>query len=319
MKIIKYESQDHYCLVHKTKSFIYYLIFKDNKYYYYESYLKNFNKTKKISSKLLSQKIINTKIHYYDDFILSHKADNYLSNRINDYQMFAETFGNDGGVTFCVIDKNSNKINQFEGQRYSPTFIFSYILYRFNLNISLQFHSFGEIFIKDINLKDKKRLKKYAGIMFYKYQKMIFEDIKIKFDFFLYSLDERFLFKTFIYYDKIININVDRIISFFKLNDKQKKISYIYYAMSYFSSLFFIDYIKKNNITNSNVSINSCLFKIDVCKTFFNDSNNYFFSPLSNLKNGLIFFIDNKYNDKIELIKNKYNKNMKKKIKEMRF
>ena len=48
MKILKYiNDENNFCLVHKTKIFVYYFIFKDNKYSYYESYLKKkFSKNK---------------------------------------------------------------------------------------------------------------------------------------------------------------------------------------------------------------------------------------------------------------------------------
>jgi hypothetical protein len=317
MKILKYiNDENNFCLVHKTKIFIYYLILRNNHFYYFESYLKkNFQKTKKISSKLLKKEIKKTEILIFDDFITLTKSNNFLSNRENDYHILSETFGNQRYVTFCIIDKNFNKIKEFDGQRYSPTFIFSYILFKFNFNISLHLHSFGEYFIKDIPIIDKKKLKKYAGIMFYKYKKLSFKDINIDFDLFWYSKDERFIMKTFLYYDKIININKEKIISYFKLENQEKKISYVYYAMCFFSSMFFIDFIKKNNITNSKIAINSCLFKINLCKDFFNDTNDYYFSNLNDLKNGLLFFIDKNYYNYIKMIKNKYNKNITKKIK----
>jgi hypothetical protein len=315
MKIIEYKTNNNdFCIVHKTKMFIYYLVFKNNNYYYYESYsFKNYNKTKKVCSKLLKKDIVKTIISNHDDFILSYKADDYLSKIKNDYHLVAETFGNDNCITFCIL-KDFKKIKEFKGQKYSPTFIFSYVLYKFGFNISPHFHSYGDFFTQDINEKDKKKLRKYAGIMFYKYMKYNFSDININFKFFMYSLNERFLFKNFIHYDSIIKININRINDFFNLNDNQKKINYIYYAMSYFSSLFFIDFIKKNNIKNCNVSINSCLFKIELCKTFFDNTNNYYFSSLNNLKNGWMFFIDDKYNKSIKLIKDKYKINMIKKV-----
>ena len=316
MKIIEYKTDfNDFCIVHKTKMFIYYLVFKNNKYSYYESYSnKNYNRTKKICSKLLKQEISKTNIYSYDDFLLSYKADNYLTKKNNNYHIISETFGNDNCITFCVI-KDGKKIKELKGQKYSPTFIFSYILYRFRINISMNLHSFGNFLIQDIDEKDKKKLRKYSGIMFYKYINYNFNDINMNFNYFIYSLNERFLFKAFMYYDRIIKIDTNKINIYFSLNDDLKKISYIYYAMSYFSSLFFIDFIKKNNIKNSNISLNSCLFKIQISQTFFNDSNSYFFSPLNNLKNGWMFFIEYKYNDCIKLIKNKYEINMIKKVK----
>jgi hypothetical protein len=317
MKIIKYETKSNdYCLIHKTKMFIYYLIYKDKKYYYYESYsVKNYKKTKIVSSRLLKQPITKISSCDYDDFILSRKADDFLSKTKNDYHLVSETFGNDNCITFCVTDNNLKKIKQFKGQKYSPTFIFSYVLYRFGFNFSPHFHSYGEVFIQDINDKDKKKIKKYAGLMFYKYINYNFNDIKINFKYFTHSLNERFLIKSFIHYDEIFKIDINKINYFFNLNNNQKKISYIYYGMCYFSSLFFIDFIKKNNIKNSKISINSCLFKIKLCQTFFNDSNTYFFSPLNNLKNGWIFFTEPQYNKYIKLIKDKYMLNMIKKVK----
>ena len=75
MKILKYiNDENNFCLVHKTKIFVYYFIFKDNKYSYYESYLKkNFQKTKKISNKLLKKEITKTEVLLYDDFLLLAK------------------------------------------------------------------------------------------------------------------------------------------------------------------------------------------------------------------------------------------------------
>jgi len=319
MKIIKYETESNdFCLVHKTKMFVYYLLFKNNKYHYFESYTcKKQKKTKKISFKLLKQKIIKTSINHYDDFILSYKADNYLSNINNDYHLVSETFGNDNYVTLCVIDNNLQKIKEFQGQKYSPTFIFSYILYKFNFNFSLGFHSFGELFIGEISKRDKLKIKKYVDLMFYKYINYKFEDINIDYKYFMQSMNERYLFNCFFHYDKIINVNIDKIIQSFNLFDNHKKISYVYYGMCYFSCLFFIDFIKKNNIKNSKISINSCLFKIKICESFFNDTNTYFFSTFNNLKNGWIFFIDDKYNQHINLIKNKHSKKMFKGVKKI--
>lgn len=311
MKLIKYRTNNNdFCLVHKTKIFVYYLMLQNNKYYYFESYLKNFNKTKKISEKLLKKKVTNVEVTEYDDYNLAAKADNFLSQIENDYHIISETFGNNKYTTFIVLDKKLNKILDLKGQRHSPTFIASYILYRFNFNLSLEFHSFGDFFIKEIPESDQLKIKRYARMMFLKYKKYNFQDIKIDFDLFWLSTDERYLIKSFLYYDKVININTDRIIDFFSLHEKEKKISYVYYGVSYFATLFFIDYIKKNKIKNSKISINSCLFKVNFCKFFIDDdSNEYFFSSLNNLKNGLIFFTEERFNDKIKLMKNKYFKN----------
>jgi hypothetical protein len=320
MRILKYiNDENNFCLVHKTKIFIYYLLFRDKQYYYFETYLKkNFQKTKEISGKLLKKEILKTEVLFFDDFIVSGKSNNFLSQKINDYHIVTETFGNEEYVTFCLMDKNLNKIKEFKGQRYSPTFISSYILFKFNLNFSLHLHSFMEYLIKDISEKDKLKLKKYSGILFYKYKKFIFDDIKVNFDLFWYSGDERFIMNIFLYYDKIIKINKEKIISYFMLNDKEKKISYIYYAVCFFSSMFIIDFIKTNNIKNSKIAINSCLFKINICKKFLNDindTNEYYFSDLNNLKNGLIFFTDKKFFEQIKLIKNKYEKKILEKMK----
>ena len=319
MKLIKYKTNtDDYALVHKTGAFVYYLIFKNNQYHYFESYLKNFNKTKRISEKMLQKKIIDLEVIEYNDYDLTAKADNFLSQKVNDYHLISETFGDNQYSTFTVLDKNLNRIIDLKGQRHSPTFISSYILHKFNFNLSLEFHSFGEVFLKQIDKKDELKIKKYTGLMFYKYKKYQFEDIKINFDLFWFSMDERYLMKTFFHYDKVIKIDTEKIINHFSLQDKEKKISYVYYAASYFATLFFIDFIKSNKIKNCKISINSCLFKVNFCKNFMDDkSNEYFFSSLNNLKNGLIFFTEEKLNDKIVLIKNKYFKNKTNEVKKI--
>lgn len=307
MKLIHYKTAgDDYCTVHKTKMFIYYVLFKSSQYYYYESHtVRNYYKTKKVAERLLGNKIIDQFSQEHDDFEASYKAENYLSHRKNDYHLITETFGNDGFITFCAF-KDGKKIEQRKGQRHSPTFIFSYILFRFGFDMSTQYHSFCEPLIKDIPQRDKHRLQKIAGVMFYKYQKLNFKDINVDFKYFMYSADFKFLFKVFTYYDDVIKIDTQRIINFLGLTTEEKKLGYIYYAMCYFSSLFFINFIKKNKIENSNISINSCLFRVEVCKTFFNDSNSYFFSPLINLKNGWMLFTEQKYNQCVSMLKDKY-------------
>jgi hypothetical protein len=321
MKIIKYETDSNdFCLIHKTKMFNYYLFFKNNNYYYYESVLKKkFMQTKRIASKILNKKIIKTYATEHDDFLVACAGNNFISEKINDFHICSETFGLNKYDTFCVFDKNLKNIKKIKGQKHSPTFIFSYILYKFNLNLSLHFHSFSDFFIKEVEEKDKKKIKKYAGILYYKYQKYNFEDINIDSELIWNSLDKRYLMKTFLHYDNIINIDTVKIINHFNLEDKEKKLSYISYAMCYFSTLFFIDFIEKNKINNSNISIFSCLFKIKLCRFFLennnNNNNNFFYSPFNSFKNGLLFFTNTLYNDKFKLLKNKYEKIVIKKIK----
>jgi hypothetical protein len=110
MKIIKYEtSSNNFCLVHKTKIFIYYLFSINNKYYYFESYFsKNYRKTKKICSRMLKEQITKTSSEEYDDYLISHKATNYLTEK-SDYHLVSETFGHNRYITFCAIDKNDLK------------------------------------------------------------------------------------------------------------------------------------------------------------------------------------------------------------------
>ena len=319
MKIIKYETNcDDFCLVHKTKLFNYYLFFKNNNYYYFESILKTkFLQTKKIVSRFLKKEITKNHATEYEDFLIACKGHNYISKKTNDFHIASETFGLNKYTTFCLFDQNLKKIKDLKGQRHSPTFIFSYVLYKFNFNMSIHFHSFGDFFIKEINEKDKKRLKKYAGIMFHKYQKYNFQDINMDSELFWNSLSQRYLTRAFIHYDNLIDIDAIKIINHFNLQKQEKKLAYIYYCMCYFSTLFFIDFIKKNEIKNSNVSIFSCLFKIKLCRTFLenNSNNNYFYSPFNALKNGLICFTEDQYNENFKLLKNKYEKIITNKIK----
>jgi hypothetical protein len=315
MIVIKYEKDNsNYCLVHKTSHFVYYLLVKNNNFYYYENFNNRYcDKTLKICKKFLKTNNLNISNENYDDFILAYKCDEYVYGK-NDYHLITETFGNDGCVTFCVI-QDGLKIKELKGQRFSPTFIFSVILTKFNFEYGTNYHAYCDHLLNFVDYSDKNilKIKKYINLLFSKYVNYSFEDLNINFNYFWKTKDVKIATNAIFYYEKIINLNIEKIINRFNLTDKNKKFGTIYYGLCYFVYLYFKYQIKAMNIKNKKIIINSCVFNIKLMQKFFiNEDNKYIFSEFNSIKTFWLMFIDKKYNHLALTVKDKYKKRMKK-------
>lgn len=304
MKIIKYqENENKYVLVYKTKIFIYYLFIINNNPYYYERYnSKNYNKTLKICKRFLKTNQLKISSSDYDNYELAYKCDSFAYKK-SDYHLSSETYGNDKGVTFCVY-KDGIKKEEFKGQKRSSTFITSYILTKFHFPFPPQYYIYCDLLMPFINETEIKKINRYCKILFLKFLNYEFEDIKVNFEHLCHTNQFYYINKIFSDYDQKIKIDVKKIIHKFNLeNNFNKKAAFIYYSTTYFGILFFKDYIKKNNIQNSKIIINCCIFGGQYFSKYFNDSNQYIFSEYNSLRNGWMFFIDQKYNDYLKIIK----------------
>ena len=305
MKIIKYEKdQNNYVLIFKTRIFIYYLFNINNVISYHQKFNgKNYNKTYKISKKIFKTNELKISSQKYDDYTLAYKCDSYVYGK-SEYYITSETYGDEKGVTFCVF-KDGQKKDIFKGQRYSATFLTSYLMTKFEFPFPPHYYIHCDIFIPFMDMSQMNKINRYCEFLFFKFSKFDFKDIKVNFEHLLHTSNFYYMTKIFSYYDEIIKINTKKIIKKFNLEgDFNKRCGTIYYALSYFSLLFFKLYIKQNKIENSKILINSCLFGNKYCKEYFDDSNEYIFSDYNSLRNGWMFFIDEKYNKYISKTEN---------------
>lgn len=306
MKILKYEKDEtNFAIVYKTKIFIYYLIVVNNKPFYYERINgKNYNKTEIILKKFFKEKNIKLIENHYDDFTLAKRCDDYAYGKKEHY-LISETFGDNKKKVFYIF-KNDKEIDSLKGQRHSPTFLTSYLMTKFKFPVGPLYYFYCDIFIDFIDEATRKKIRRYCDYFFNKFINYQFKDIGINFNSMINVNNNKYYAKIFSFYDKIISFKYEKILSIFNFqNDTNKKLGAIYYGCSYFSFLFFQHYIKKYEIKNSKIMINSCLFGNIFCQKFFNDSNEYIFSDYNILRKGWMFFIDKKYNQYVHLIDNK--------------
>lgn len=303
--IIKYKLGSNYCLVHKNKIFTYYLLFKNQKYYFYEKILDKFyDKTYDIACKLLESKNIEVEEVKHDNYNVFYKLNRTLLENPNDehYCLMSETSGDINYQTF-VIYKDGKMIDAYKGQRHSVTFLVLYLDYKFlsisfaNKDLLANWQNIDYITQKGKNFKSffsQKEIifyKRYLKYIFYYYQKIEFKDIFIDFNLITKSKDaKKTLVKNFIYYNSIFGDYFEKIINKLNLNDK---IIYFYqYFKYYFVILIFLDYLEKNKIKNKNVILYTCLFLIEHVQDFLDKKNNYIISPYIILKEKMLLFID---------------------------
>jgi hypothetical protein len=328
--IIKYSTEKNYCLVHKTRFFTYYLVYKNNKYGYYEKFLsKYYNKTYKICARILKNKNLMIEEVKIDSYEIFYKFNLFLLKNKHEehYCIMSETLGDDKYKTYSVY-KDGKEIKSFFGQRNSATFIISFFDYKIKT-----MNSFDEKFLnvyKNFNFNNKdfqinkyfseKEIflyKRYIKRLHYFYKKHIFDDIYINFYLLNKSYDQNKIFmKIFDYYDKIFGDFFIKVINTLKLKDR---LVYFYqYFKYYFSFLILISYIDDNRIKDKTIILYCCVFTANRVKDFLDKKNNYIVNEYISLKEKTLLFIDNNIKDEerkeILLNNNKKNVNKFKKV-----
>jgi hypothetical protein len=303
--IIKYKLGNNYCLVHKNKIFSYYLLYKNNKYHFYEKILNKYhNRTYDISTRLLGNKELEIEEIKIDNYKIFYKLNQtLLENKDEDhYCLMSETTGDNNYYTF-VVYKNGKPIDCFKGQKHSITFLILYFDYKIlsiplkNKELLMNWQNVDYITkkIKDFkNIFTEKEIvfyKRYLKYVFYHYKKHKFEDIYVNFNLMTKSKDIKKAFvKNFNYYDNIIGDHFEKIVN--KLDLKDNFIYFYQYFKYYFALLIFLDYIDEHKIQNKNIILYSCVFLVEHIKDFLDKKNNYIISPYIILKEKMLLFID---------------------------
>lgn len=311
MNVIKYVQDDNYCLVHKTQAFMYILLHKNNKFYYYEKISsKNTNKTYKICSRLLDKKKIEVQSIKVSDSEILYKMSKFTNkNKSEDYYFICETFGDEKFNSF-VVYKNDKIVSQYKNVKMSPTFLVSF----FDYKIMCMFPEKREEMLdwKDVYSNNKKsqylyelltnkeikKYKRYFKYLYYLYLKLDIKHLYINLDLILnsnVSAFSRFFVKVYNYYDNFLGIYFEKIIK--KLDLKDKLIPFYTFFKYYFPFQSINYYINENKIKNENIVIYSCSFLLDHVKDFLDNKNNYIIINNIILKEKMLLFIDNKISE----------------------
>jgi len=311
MKVLKYiKDNDNYCYVQKTKIFIHYLLYtKNNFFYYFTLNPKNYSKTNLICKRFLKSNDLKIELSEYDSFDLINKYNNYKYK--TDYNIITSVYGEENFNVVKIFKKNQEIIS-FKEINKTPTFIYGYIFHKFNYKYSATFHgalieNYASYYKKHPENKIHLLIFRYYKYLTHKYIRYNF-NIRSNFELLQYcdkNFKDKYYFLIYSELDKLIKINKDKILKKFKINNENELFGYIYFYNNYLFDFYYQYYLQFIDDKKSNISMTACAFNTDKIYNNAKDIMIYDILTLTklNFKKYLIFFIEERLNKYLFLIK----------------